>query len=90
MHVVNGDFFGNQGIGIVGNSNHIEGVRASFNTGAGVSMGGRSLLTRSLANENGTFGVVCVQGVSIVTQSYGVANPDFNNLGCQVYDSYFP
>jgi hypothetical protein len=90
MRVINGDFFGNQGIGIVGISNHIEGVRASSNSGAGVSMGGRSLLTRSLVNGNGTSGVFCVQGVSLVTQSIGSGNPDGNNFGCQAYDSYFP
>lgn len=90
MHVVNGDFVGNEGTGIAGSSNYIEGVRASFNKGAGISMGGRSLVTRSLTHDNGTFGVVCVQGVSVVTQSSGVSNPDGNNFGCQASDSYFP
>lgn len=94
MQVSGGDFTGNGGSGVGGIRVLIESVRASFNAGNGVSMGGRSLLTRSLVNGNAGWGINCAQGISVVTQTIAVGNDaegdDINITGCQSSDSYTP
>lgn len=87
-HIVNGDFYENGQNGITGSSLNIEGVRASENGDKGISLGGRSLVTRSLAHGNGTYGIICTQGVSLAIQLIAVGNTDGNNFGCTIYDSY--
>ena len=94
MQVSGGDFTGNGKNGVGGARVLIDNVRASNNTSSGVNLGGRSLLTRALVNDNTFWGVVCIQGISVVTQTIAVGNDsagdNINIGGCQTHDSYAP
>jgi len=87
--VINGDFYQNGVGGIVGSANYLEGVRATENGTNGVSMGGRSVLSRALVNDNGQWGTLCVGGTSLVFQSFIAGNAEINNFGCAASEGTF-
>jgi hypothetical protein len=87
--VINGDFYQNGANGIAGSANYLEGIRATENGTNGVSMSGRSVLSHALVNDNDQWGVICVQGTSLVFQSFISGNASINNFGCTASEGTF-
>ena len=90
IQISNGDFSSNGTTGIAAYNMLIENVRASDNGGTGISVGGRTLVTDSLINGNGGYGVSCPQGGAMVIQSVVLGNTDGALLGCNPVNVYAP